>query len=65
MIVIFSEMDVADLKVRTGATKRYNDGEQHEIKRLIVHPGFKIHEYIITDDIGLIQVIYRFNQSVQ
>ncbi|XP_031781567.1 trypsin-7-like [Nasonia vitripennis] len=49
-------MDVADLKVRTGATKRYNDGEEHEIKRLIMHPGFKIHEYIITDDIGLIEL---------
>ena len=56
-VLHFSDMTKSELKVRTGASERYRDGEEHDIDQLIIHPDFKVHEYIISNDIGLVKVL--------
>ncbi|XP_058805922.1 trypsin-like [Phymastichus coffea] len=45
-----------ELKVRTGATYRYNDGKEHEIDEMIIHPDFERYYYTISNDIALIKL---------
>lgn len=53
-------MKNSELKVRTGATKRYGDGTLHEIEKTIIHPDAKLNTYSMSNDIGLIKVIISY-----